>query len=199
MDIFSRLAEHLDNLPGGFPPTESGVELRILRQLFSPEEAELALHLLLIPEGSRVIARRAKIGRKEADRRLQEMAKKGLILSIESEGKPTKYVAAQFVIGIWESQVESLTPELNRDLKEYFPTLINFDVLNKGPQLRTIPVGRSVDASLEIKPYEKVVELVQAQEKCLVAPCICRREQRMMGHGCEKPLDSCLAFGLAAE
>ena len=44
-DIYERLAQHLDNLPGGFPRTESGVEVRILRRLFTPEDAELALHL----------------------------------------------------------------------------------------------------------------------------------------------------------
>jgi len=48
-DIYRRLASHLDNLPGGFPSTESGVELRILERLFTPEEAELALHLQLVP------------------------------------------------------------------------------------------------------------------------------------------------------
>ena len=74
VDVYQRLAKHLDNLPGGFPATESGVELRILRRLFTPDEAELALHLTLIPEEARVIARRAKITRMEADERLQEMA-----------------------------------------------------------------------------------------------------------------------------
>ena len=49
-DIYRLLARHLDNLPGGFPATEDGLELRILRRLFSPEEAETALHLTLIPE-----------------------------------------------------------------------------------------------------------------------------------------------------
>ena len=60
-DIYKRLAEHLDNLPGGFPRTESGVEIRILRRLFTPEDAEFATQLTLIPEEPRVIARRAKI------------------------------------------------------------------------------------------------------------------------------------------
>ncbi|MBF0552180.1 MAG: 4Fe-4S ferredoxin, partial [Deltaproteobacteria bacterium] len=60
-DVFGRLAHHLDALPGGYPSTESGVELRILRRLFTPQEAELALHLTLIPEEARVIAHRAKI------------------------------------------------------------------------------------------------------------------------------------------
>jgi H+/Na+-translocating ferredoxin:NAD+ oxidoreductase subunit B len=49
-DICKKLARHLDNMPGGFPTTESGVELRILRRLFTQEEAELALALTFLPE-----------------------------------------------------------------------------------------------------------------------------------------------------
>ncbi|MGD9010151.1 MAG: hypothetical protein PVG41_19665, partial [Desulfobacteraceae bacterium] len=37
-DIYMALAKHLNNLPGGFPATESGIELRILKRLFSPQE-----------------------------------------------------------------------------------------------------------------------------------------------------------------
>jgi hypothetical protein len=44
-DVYEALREHLDSLPAGFPATESGVEIRILKRLFSPEEAELARHL----------------------------------------------------------------------------------------------------------------------------------------------------------
>ncbi|MBN1814850.1 MAG: 4Fe-4S ferredoxin, partial [Anaerolineae bacterium] len=82
MDVYQKLARHLDDLPGGFPPTESGVELHILRRLFTSEEAELALHLTLLPEEPRVIARRAKLTTEEATRRLEEMARKGLILRL---------------------------------------------------------------------------------------------------------------------
>jgi len=52
-DIFRKLARHLDRLPGGYPATKSGVELRILKRLFTPEEAELALKLNLIAEEPR--------------------------------------------------------------------------------------------------------------------------------------------------
>ena len=38
-DVYEKLAKHLDNLPAGYPSTESGVEMRILKRLFSPEEA----------------------------------------------------------------------------------------------------------------------------------------------------------------
>jgi hypothetical protein len=40
-DVYKRLARHLDELPAGFPPLESGVEIRILKRLFSEEEAEM--------------------------------------------------------------------------------------------------------------------------------------------------------------
>jgi len=48
-DIYEKLAKHLDNLPGGFPRTDRGVEIRILRRLFTPADAKLAVHLTLIP------------------------------------------------------------------------------------------------------------------------------------------------------
>ena len=59
--IYKRLADHLNDLPGGFPPSDTGVEIRILKRLFTHEEAEFALHLTLIPEAPKVLARRAGI------------------------------------------------------------------------------------------------------------------------------------------
>jgi len=197
-DIYRKLAKHLDNLPGGFPPTDTGVELRILRRLFAPEEAELALHLTLIAEEPSVIARRAKIDPEEAARRLEEMAKKGLIYRIAPPGRPMRYMALQYVIGIWEFHVNDLDVELIRDMKEYFPTLFDKS-WKKGPQLRTIPVGQSITTELEVLSYERAEELVRGQRKFLVAPCICRREHKMVGEGCEKPMETCLLFGTGAD
>ncbi|MGE5839485.1 MAG: 4Fe-4S binding protein [Deltaproteobacteria bacterium] len=196
-DIYQRLAQHLDNLPGGFPPTETGVELRVLRRLFSPAEAELALHLTLIPEEPRVIARRAKISREDAVQRLEQMATKGLIFRVQPEGGRPQYQALQYLIGIWEFHVNDLDKELVQDMDEYLPTLSK--EAWKLPQLRTVPVGRSITARMEILPHEKAEELVRGQEKFAVAPCICRREQKMIGKGCQKQEETCLVFGMAAD
>jgi len=198
-DCYSKLALHLDNLPGGFPSSESGVELRILRRLFTPEEAELATHLTLIPETSRVVARRAKITSKEAARRLEDMSRKGLIFRLAPKGKPSEYMAAQFVIGIWEYHVNDLDPGLIRDMEEYAPTLLNYELWKKAPQLRTIPVQRSITPQLEVMSYEKAEELVWNKKEAVVAPCICRRERKIMGEGCKKPEESCLVFGMGAD
>ena len=99
-EIYRNLAEHLDELPGGFPRSSSGVEFRILQKLFSPEDAELALHLTLIPEKPRVIARRAKISVDQASIRLEKLAKKGLIYRHVTKGRPMKYGALHYAIVI---------------------------------------------------------------------------------------------------
>ena len=94
-NVYEQLATHLDALPAGFARTNSGVELRILRRLFTPQEAELALHLTIIPEEARIIARRAGITVAEAANRLDEMDRKGLIMRTQQSDDPPRYLALQ--------------------------------------------------------------------------------------------------------
>jgi len=197
--VYEKLARHLDDLPGGFPATESGVEMRILRRLFSPGQAALAVHLTLMPKNAKALARRAGLPVLVVSERLEEMAQKGLVLRLKREGKPAMYGAAQYIIGIWEYQVNNLDTELIRDMKAYVPTLMNLDVWEKAPQLRTIPVGRSLSVEREVLAYEQAEELVRTRDKCLVAPCICRREHNMVGEGCDKPVETCLVFGMTVD
>lgn len=197
-DVYKKLALHLDKLPGGFPATESGVELRLLRQLFSLDEAELALKCTLIPEQANVVARRAKLSVEQATQRLDAMAHKGLIFRMEYKGD-IMYMAAQYVVGIWEYHVNDLTPELIKDMNEYIPHLFKPEEWKKAPQLRTIPVGRSLSAEHAVMPYEQAEEMVKGHKKILVAPCICRREHKMVDAGCDKPEESCLVFGAGVD
>ena len=95
--------------------------------------------------------------------------------------------------------MNDLDPEFIRDMDEYLPTLLDHDTWSKVPQMRTIPVGRSITAQLEVLPYEIAEELVRGQKKAVVAPCICRLERSMVNEGCDKPLETCLSFGTAAE
>lgn len=36
-EIYRKLAKVLDTLPNGFPSTESGVEIKLLKRIFRPE------------------------------------------------------------------------------------------------------------------------------------------------------------------
>jgi hypothetical protein len=85
VDVYEALAHHIDALPSGLHVHSGGVEPQTLRQLFSHKEAELALHLTLVPEDPLQIARRAMIAENEAERRLQEMEQRGLIVSVSAE------------------------------------------------------------------------------------------------------------------
>jgi electron transport complex protein RnfB len=198
-EIYRKLANHLDELPGGFPRTESGIELRILQKLFSPDNAELALHLTLIPEKPRVIARRANISVDQASSRLEKMAKKGLIYRHVTQGRPMKYGALQYVIGIWEYQMNNLDLELIKDMDEYLPILFDSAPWEKSPQLRVVPVGKSLTPQHEVMSYEKAEELVRSQKKFAVRPCICRKEKSLIGKSCGKPMEVCLVFGIGVE
>ncbi|MCK4779024.1 MAG: hypothetical protein KAT57_02505, partial [Candidatus Lokiarchaeota archaeon] len=45
LDVYRQLQQTLDEMPIGFPPTKSGVEIRLLKRLFTPEEAKIASKL----------------------------------------------------------------------------------------------------------------------------------------------------------
>ncbi len=197
-DVYQRLAEHLDNLPAGYPATASGVELRILKRLFTEEEAAIATDLSMMPETVEAIA--ARLGREVSVMAptLEEMSRKGLIFRNSKNGQHT-YMAAQFVIGIWEYHVNDLDEDLIRDMKEYIPYLMKKSWTDrKTKQVRVIPVAQSVNAEMTVTPYEAAEEVIRQQSKIVVAPCICRREHAMVGQGCDKPMEACLTFGSAA-
>ena len=198
MDIYKRLAKHLDDLPAGFPATESGVELRILRRLFSEEEAAIAVGLKMFPERISTIAKRLDRDQEELAEKLRTMAGKGLIFR-SSKGKRPHYMAAQFVVGIWEYHVNDLDPDLIRDMNEYIPHLV--DQLWAGSetkQLRIIPVAESLDQEMTVMGYEAAEEIIRQQSKIVVAECICRKEHHMIGQGCSNPLEACFIFGSGA-
>lgn len=123
MDVFERLARKLDELPQGFPRTESGVELKILRIIFAEDDAEMALQLTPVPETAEEIAARLGLPVDETRGRLDMMAKKGQIASIKLGGRQV-YRLLPFVIGIYEMQRQNrLTHELAHLFEEYLPIL----------------------------------------------------------------------------
>jgi ferredoxin len=146
-------------------------------------------------EEANTIANRAGISIDEAEQRLETMASRGLIFSIEAEDRKALYHAVPWVVGIYEFQVNKLDKEFVEDLTEYSRTISKVLRPQQLPQMRTIPVGQSIEGNLEVLPYERAEELVKAHEKYAVAPCICRSRAKLMGSGCEAPEESCLMFG----
>jgi len=198
VDVYRRLARHLDSLPAGFPATESGVELRILRKLFTEAEARVAVALRMRPEPVTRICQRLAMDAAELESKLLEMSKKGLIFRLD-KGNLTLYMAAQFVVGIWEYHVNDLDEELIHDVNEYLPQLMEKSWAQMDTQqLRVIPVAESLDSETAIMPYEAAERIIAEQSAIVVAPCICRKEQKLVGAGCDAPMEACFIFGSAS-
>jgi len=192
-EVYAKLANHLNDLPTGFPATDSGVELKILKHLFTPRESEVAIGLTMMMEQVPAVAKRLNMDEAELGPLLEKMSKKGLILR-SSKGGQTLYMAAQFVPGIWEYHVNDLDEEFIHDFNEYAPHLFKEHSKLKTQPLRIIPISKSVSAEMRVMAYDEAEQIIKKQSKIVVADCICRKEHKMVGHGCDKPMHNCLVF-----
>jgi hypothetical protein len=193
-DVYIRLREFMNTLPAGYPSTPSGVEIRILRKLFSPEEAELTMQLKNEPEEVPAIAARLGVEQAELGQRLEKMAHKGLIFRVRKENKAL-YQAFQFMVGVYEFQLKNLDREFCQMFEEYLPHFGMSLMPLKTNQLRVIPVESAVKATHGVETYNRVRELVEGQKTFAVAQCICRKEQELLGKKCDRPQETCLGFG----
>lgn len=193
-DVYAKLREFMDTMPAGYPSTPTGVEIRILKRLFSPEEAELTMKLKSEPEEAPAIAARVGIGEAELAQRLEAMARKGLIFRIR-KGDKALYQASQFIVGVYEFQLKNLDKEFCQMFEEYLPYLGTSLLSVKTKQLRVIPVESSVGTTPPVETYNRVREMVKGQSVFSVAQCICREEQGLLGKPCTRPQETCLGFG----
>jgi electron transport complex protein RnfB len=199
-NIYERLRERLDMFPQGFPKTESGVELEILQHLFTPNEAEIMLHLRPFPENVADIAERTGKDKTELGGTLYEMSKRGLILRYTAPDEELYYFLIPWVIGIWEFQLNNLTQENIRLYEKYFEEgMVPAQRDRKIGQFRVIPVEKEIEGDTEIQPYERVSQIIELNTRFAVADCICRKEARMLGKGCDHLLETCLSLGASAD
>jgi len=199
-NVYERLRERLDMFPHGFPKTESGVELEILQHLFTPDEAEIMLHLRPVPEKVSTIAERVGSNETELGEVLYDMSKRGLLMRYRAPNGEIYYILAPWMVGIWEFQLNNMTPE-NIELYEkyYQEGMVPAQRNRKTGGFRVIPVEEEIEGSTEIEPYEKVSQIIESHTRFAVAECICRKERRMVGNGCDKLLEACMSFGPAAD
>ncbi len=192
-NAYKKLAERLDALPNGFPPTEDGVELRMLAKLFTPEEAELAAQLRLTREVPEQVAKR--LGRDAAEVRalLKGMARRGLIAAGRTEGG-LGYGLLPFVVGIYENQAGNIDRELALLFEAYYKQAFA-KVMTTQPQYhRVIPVNESIKVDMEVRPFESAADLVNNAQAWGVLDCICRVQKALIGEGCDHPVDVCMTL-----
>lgn len=203
-DVYRELQQHLDRMPIPFPSTESGVEIRILNQLFTPEEARIALCLSALPEPVSTIHRRIKrqMSREALIEALERMGKAGLIQELPTR-RGKRYGKAPFVVGMYEGQVNRLTPQFERDTIQYLDEALGTALSSlKTQQMRTVPVNRTIVVERGIAQYDDIREVVRNSEgPFAVMNCICRQGHDLLGQPCGQTTvrENCLTFGMAAK
>jgi Na+-translocating ferredoxin:NAD+ oxidoreductase subunit B len=202
--LYRKLQQHLDRMPVGFPAAPSGVEIRILEQLFTPEEAEITLELSAIPEPPATIHKRlkSKISLPELTETLDEMAKKGIILSFPIEGE-VRYGKLIFAIGMYERQLKRLTPEFERMARQYMEEAFgNAFHSKKTTQMRTVPVNQAIAVERNVATYDSIRSYVESSPGPFAKlTCICRHGRDLLGEKCKQTSlrENCLTFGMAAQ
>ena len=194
-DAFEQLAQRLDALPNGFPRTKSGIELKILKKIYTEDEAEITTSLKLLPQTPEQIAE--GIGHDAAGmaEKLEDMVYHGKIAGVGPKDA-RMYHIVPWVIGIYEFQMPFIDKELSELFEEYIEEGKLFEEIGKYSPgfLFAIPIEEAIDAQQEIHPYENVREMMNGATAFITRDCICRKEQRLLGNDCGKPQGNCISF-----
>lgn len=204
--IYIKLQKHLDNQAVGFPATKTGVEIRILNHIFTPDEAEIASLLSYKFEPLKIIYSSVEHlveSPEELEKILDRIMKKGGIEFKIKNGKK-HYCNPPFVVGMYEFQLDRLTPDFIKDFNDYISDKnIRIEFLSTElPQMRTIPVAKSIHLQHNVSTFDEVTTLLQqAEEPFVIVECICRKKKSMEGESCKVTdrKETCLATGNIAQ
>lgn len=193
VDVYERLREILDAHPSGAPKSKAFDE--ILRTLFTPEEAAIAVHMSFAPKPVEDIASAAGISIDEAEYVLEFMADKAIIFSREKDGTlfygllPT--VPGLFEYPLMRGKGTSLHERLGKLWTKYRKDGLGASFAgNPTPLARVVPVQTAIDQSIHIHPYEEVSKLIEKAGTIALAHCACR----VSVGACHAPREVCFFF-----
>ena len=192
-DVYKRLATKLDEMPSGFPATKTGLELRILKNVFEPDEAEMALELRPLPETVDAIAERLGKPVAEMQAILDKMVKKGQIASARMSGQDV-YILLPFVVGIYELQLNCMDKEFAELFEEYLPILLETLGGFEPAVGRVVPVSTEIKQDLHVHRYEDVRRMIEEAKSFQLADCVCRQARALEGNPCNHTMEACLFF-----
>lgn len=223
VDVYERLADALDALPAGFTRTPSGLEIKLMKLVFSPEEAYLAGLLSRKLETAAEIANRVGMDEARVTVLLESMIPRRMVrtdtLALETgveglgkvEAKPgqepkpqsvKKYRLFPFLVGWYESFLQEAKPTT----KEFAEIYEQYVIEGGGEKIfaprpgsqGVIPLRGSLKPEwLKREPHNDIDAHFQRHERFLVIDCVCKKEQAALhGHSCDLPIKRCGFVGL---
>lgn len=206
-DVFGALGEKIDGLTLHAPQTETF--RAILRELYSPEEAELIVRMPFTLSTADRIARLTGRDPKEVEPLLARLSDKGLVVDIKL-GDTYRYMPAPFVIGFFEftmMRLKSSDPAIGRISRLFLEYMESGEFysanLEDGQQvmpLRALPHLEHLGDHVEILDYERVDHIIDQADYFSVGVCSCRHKKLHAGEKvCRVPLETCTSFGISAQ
>ncbi len=207
-DLYRKLRRHLDSAPIPLPASSSGAELRLLKHLFTPREAEVALALSIVTEPLEKIRprlRKMELSAAELREILDQMVRKGSINGgfTGYRGKTVPaYGKAPLIIGMFEWQVNHLTREFVEDFHTYCDEVFADAVFKqKTSQMRTVPINAQVVSTAAIGRYDDIRGYIEGSRGPFgVMNCICHQGRELLGESCSHGHnhETCLSVGHTA-
>ena len=202
--IYRQLQIQLDKYPIGYPATQSGVEIDILKYFFTPLQAKIALCLTIRSIPVEKTRKRLKekfnieLSYDDLSAILTEMFMKGVISRLGSAAPP-RYSIAMLAIGMFEYHVDDLTYELVEMIQKYFDEAFGAEFFRSSlPQLRTSPHMKAIVPEYIVDTYDNMRHFItKTKETIHVANCVCKQAEAIMGKPCRQTdnIEVCLLFG----
>ncbi|MBP1624872.1 MAG: 4Fe-4S ferredoxin iron-sulfur binding domain protein, partial [Acidobacteria bacterium] len=176
------------------------------KQLFTPEQAEIAKLLTYRLQSLQQIQERARtIGKsaEETERVLDSIAARGVIGSRKRNGVK-HYRTIPFLVGMLEGAAITTPPEKKPPLMaaadQFFQDgLFLKDFINtKIPQMRTIPVQKSITPQNHVGSYDEIRKIIEQNSGPIVIfECVCRAGAERQGQPCKRTSrkETCMALG----
>ncbi len=198
METYEKLQKILDSHPSTAPGADSFME--ILKTLFTPEEAEVALCMSFKARSAADIAGDARLTEEEAVTILEGMADKAIIYT-KKKNDNTHYGLVPTIPGLFEFPFMKgggtpMYDRLGALWEEYHHEALGASFSgNPTPLMRVVAVEKSLTSKNRVHPFEEVKHLIENAGYLALARCACRVSLKK----CEKPQDVCIIFEGAAE
>jgi len=210
-DIYLRLANHLEDLVMGYPYTEELIDL--LKEMFSPEEARVALAIpnKLAPlevASLETIVSRADLSESTVVSALASLSARGIIYSAKMPDDTQGYALLQVGFGIpqtffWGGQTDARAKKMARLILNYFTVPTTGKVYGAAPTktYKYSPANLTIEVPMQgVMPNEQIGSIVAAANKIAVAHCPCRISAKILGRtDCQHSLEVCIKYDELAE
>ena len=206
---YRHLVERLNRFPQGAPPSD--LLFRILSILVTEREAGLLALVPIRPFGVESAARAWKVTPAEAQKALDALAGKAILLDVTTDGAP-RWVLPPPMAGFFEFSMMRVRGDVDQKaLAGLFHEYLNVeeDFVRELFATGTTRLGRAFvdeealpapagDGALVVLDYERASHVIRTAGTIGVGLCYCRHKMAHVSRACDAPTEICMTFGRVA-